>query len=286
MAIGAVAISFAAIFFRLAAPVDPLLASALRLGLSALLLLPFARRSTSAAEKRAAWICGALYAVHFGTWVASLDLTTVAASVTLVTCTPLLLAGLGWLRGKDRPTMRHVLGAVIALIGAVVIGGSDLFGGRLIGDALALIGALAMAGYLAVARELGPELDSFALSARAALVAALVLGAMLLVRQPIAPVPLPSLPSLGWIALSALVPQVLGHTALTYALKRATPTEVGLATALEPVLATVLAWLWLAETPAALVLAGCAVTLTGVLVGVWHQADSAEKRREFSRMLQ
>lgn len=268
MAVGAVAISFAAIFFRLAAPVDPLLASGLRLGLSALVLLPLWRRETSPRARRAAFLCGALYAVHFGSWVASLDLTTVAASVTLVTCTPLLLAGLGWLRGKDRPAARQTLGALTAVVGAAVIGGSDLFAGQLAGDVLALVGALAMAGYLAVARELGTELDPLALSARSALIAAVGLGVVVLLRQPFAPAALPSPESLGWIALSALVPQLIGHTALTYALKEATPTEVGLATALEPVLSTLLAWLWLTEVPGALVLAGCAVTLVGVLVGV------------------
>ena len=77
----------------------------------------------------------------------------------------------------------------------------------------------------------------------------------------------PSTEALGWIALSALVPQVVGHTLLTFALRRATPTEVGLATAAEPVLSTLLAWLWLREVPTALVLGGCAVTLVGVLLG-------------------
>ena len=268
MAVGAVAISFAAIFFRLAAPVDPLLASALRLGLSSLVLAPWVRGgSTSPEARRAGWLCGALYAVHFGAWVASLDLTSVAASVTLVTCTPLLLAGLGWLRGKDRPSTRHTLGALLAVGGAAIVGGSDLLAGGIAGDLLALLGAAAMAGYLAVARELGAALDPLALTARSARIAAVLLALVVLARQPFAPVALPSFEGLGWIVLSALVPQVIGHTALTYALRGATPTEVGLATALEPVLSTLLAWLWLSEAPAGLVLVGCGVTLVGVLVG-------------------
>ena len=277
MAIGAIAISFAAIFFRLAAPIDPLLASALRLGLSSLVLAPWVRGSTpSPAARRAGWFCGALYAVHFGAWVASLDLTTVAASVTLVTCTPLLLAGLGWLRGKDRPSGRQSLGALVAVGGSLIIGGSDLLGGQLVGDLLALLGALAMAGYLAVARELGTALDPLALTARSARIAALLLGLVVLARAVVHPIALPSAESLGWIALSALVPQVIGHTALTYALRGATPTEVGLATALEPVLSTLLAWLWLSETPLGPVLAGCGVTLAGVLLGAVRAGDPRE----------
>lgn len=268
MAIGAVAISFAAIFFRLAAPVDPLLSSALRLGISAAVLVPLAGRTTVPGAHRVALACGALYAVHFGAWVASLDLTTVAASVTLVTATPLLLAALAWMRKKDRATPRQTLGAVVAIVGAVTIGGSDLFGGRLLGDGLALLGAIAMAGYLVVARERGTEIPPLWLTSRAALCAALMLAAVLTLRAPLGPIAWPSPASLGWIALSALVPQVIGHTMLTYALRGATPTEVGLATALEPVLSTLLGWLWLAELPTAWVLTGCAVTLVGVVVGV------------------
>jgi drug/metabolite transporter (DMT)-like permease len=124
-----------------------------------------------------------------------------------------------------------------------------------------------MAGYLAVARELGAALDPLALTAHSARVAALLLGLAVLTRATLEPIALPSAEGLGWIALSALVPQVIGHTALTYALRGATPTEVGLATALEPVLSTVLAWLWLSEAPPQAVLAGCGVTLAGVLLG-------------------
>ena len=273
---GALAISFAAIFFRLAGPADPLLASALRLGVASLCLWPFARRRPASARlKRAGVLAGLLYAIHFGTWVASLSRTSVAASVTLVTATPLLLVVVAFATGKDRPRPIQLAGIAIACVGVILIGGGDLAEGQLLGDGLAVIGAGAMAGYLWLARSLGSELDSLALSVRAAGWGALFLVIALLVLLPFETVILPTSEGLGWIVLAALIPQVLGHTLLTSALSRATPTEVGLATAAEPVLSTWLAWAWLAELPTELVLAGCAVALIGVVLGMTRRAETS-----------
>lgn len=282
---GALAISFAAIFFRLALPTDPLLASALRLGLAWSILFAMRRWITRAAPPkapdaaliRAGRIGGLLYAIHFGSWVASLSLTSVAASVTLVTATPLLLAMASLVAGRDRPTARQWIAVAVAIGGACIIGGSDLLTGQLVGDGLALVGAAAMAGYLFLARSLGPELDAVALSMRAAGWGAVFLGLAVLLALPFHAPVLPDAAALGWIALAAILPQVIGHTLLTKALERASPTEVGLATAAEPVLSTLLAWLWLAETPAAWVLAGCAMTLCGVVVGVARPRDDPQE---------
>ena len=91
------AIAFAAIFFRLAVPTHPLTAAAWRLSLAALLSSPFVLRgwrsgALTPAHLRAGLVAGVIYAVHFGAWVWSLGLTSVAASVTLVCITPLGLA--------------------------------------------------------------------------------------------------------------------------------------------------------------------------------------------------
>ena len=48
---------------------------------------------------------------------------------------------------------------------------------------------------------------------------------------------------------AACVPQLIGHTALTWSLKYATPTEVGLATVAEPVGASLCTWLIFSEVP-------------------------------------
>lgn len=282
LAVGAFAIGWAAIFFRLAGDLSPLLSSALRLAMAFAVLSPWVARSARAGrigrrEVRAAALGGLLYAVHFGAWVASLRWTSVASSVTLVTATPLLLAVLGVLRRHDRPGLR--VGAAVALstVGVALLGAGDAEGGTLVllGDGLALLGAVAMALYLLLARSLGPGLDAFAFTALSAGMGSVFLA----LACPLAwlagdAMALPGAEALGWIAMSALVPQVIGHSLLTRALRDATPTVVGLSTCAEPVLSTLLAALLLEERPGGWVLVGCAVTLSGVLVGVFDAGRS------------
>ena len=81
-------------------------------------------------------------------------------------------------------------------------------------------------------------------------------------------------PGLFWLLMAALFPQLVGHSLLTWALRRTTPTVVGLATLAEPVGSTVLGAVLLAERPDLLIVIGCAVTLGGVALGLLARDDS------------
>ena len=266
--VGVVAISFAAIFFRETAPMHPLVAAGLRLSIAALCLAPFVLRrwsTMSPAVRRGALLGGVFYALHFGTWVTSLTLTSVAASVTLVTATPILLATWAFITRVDRPSRLQVLAIAIAVVGVTVIGLQDR-GGAIVGDALAFAGAAAMAGYLVVARRHGQDLDVMAFTGIACAV-----GGSLLLLSTFAfgvPIAIPSTESFMFVLLAAVVPQLIGHTALTWALRVLPPTRVGMATVAEPVGATLLAWVWLHEGPPTLTLVGCAITLSAVLLSL------------------
>jgi drug/metabolite transporter (DMT)-like permease len=268
IAVGVVAIAFAAIFFRRTAPTPPLVAAGLRLVLASLLFTPFAARhfrTLSPAIWRDAALGGLCYALHFGAWVTSLALTTVAASVTLVTATPLLLAIVAFATKRDRPTPRQLLAIPVALVGTAMLGGSDAFSSdALLGDALAFVGAIAMAGYLLLVRRHGDALPVLAFATIACGTGGVVLlGTAAAVGLPLVP---PTAEAALFVVLATLLPQLVGHTALTWALRHVPPTTIGLATVAEPVGATLLAWLWLHEVPSALALAGCAVTLASVLL--------------------
>ena len=272
--LGAVAcISFAAIFFRLAAPTHPLVSAGLRLAMAAVVLAPssvraIARGRLRGAALRGAAVAGLLYGLHFGAWVWSLDLTSVAASVTIVTATPLLLAVLGLVTGRDRPGPRLWLSIGLGLAGLLIIGGAHLAGGgdALVGDALAGLGAAAMAGYLLVGRSLGDSLEVLPFSGVATAVGAVSLLGTAVVCG--IPVEAASPEALFWIALAALIPQLVGHNLLTWSLRHARPTAVGVATLGEPVGATFLGWLWLGQAVPPSVLAGCTVTLAAVVIAV------------------
>jgi drug/metabolite transporter (DMT)-like permease len=281
LAVAVAAVSFAAIFFRLAAPTHPAVAAGLRLLVAAAVLAPVTLRavwrgSMRGRQLRLALLAGVFYGLHFGAWVSSLSLTSIAASVTLVTTTPLLLAALGIATGRDRPTGRLLALLGVAFVGLLIIGGGDLRLGRdaLVGDGLALLGAVAVAGYMLTSRRLGEALDVWAFSG----VATAVGAAVLLGGAAVAGVPLraASWEAFGYLVAAALVPQLIGHTLLTWTLRYTKPMVVALAVLGEPVGATVLGYYWLGEPVSPMVALGCAVTLAAVaLTIVGHRASRA-----------
>ncbi len=267
--LGVVAISFAAIFFRKAAPTHPLVASATRLAMASVLLLPFLlRRKTrlTAEVTRTAILAGVFYALHFGAWVWSLTLTSVASSVTLVTATPLMLAGWALITKTDRASRRHWIAIGVALAGLSLIGWRDLMNSdhALTGDLLALLGAFAMAVNLVLVRRLG-HINVFSFACIACGSGALVITIVAFASG--IPFALPD-HGLFYMFLCALVPQIVGHGALTWSLRHLKPTVVGMATVGEPVGSTLLAWWLLDEHLDPLIGLGCAVTLAAVVLAV------------------
>jgi len=266
-----VAISFAASFFKKAAPTHPLVAAGIRLAVAALLLSPFTLRSLFTARLRGrqlrfALAAGVAYGVHFGAWVSSLTLTSVAASVTLVTVTPILLAVVALVTGRDRPGRRLWSALGIAVVGVTLIGGFDGLASTeaLAGDALAFLGACAIAVYFVLCRRLGEELDLWAFSGVATAVGAIsLLGTAALAGIPLQPA---SPEALGYLVLAAVLPQLVGHTLLTWSLRHAKPAAVAMAVVGEPAGATIIAWLWLGEGVSMPVALGCILTLAAIVL--------------------
>lgn len=262
LALAVLAISFAAILFRLAPDLHPLTAAGWRLLTAGSLLTVIVRlRAPSAPPDPLAprppsahvlvLLGGLAYALHFGAWVASLGMVTVVVSVTAVTTTPILLAGLGLVTGRDRPSPRVLLGLSLALPGVVLLAVSAAppatpSPAPTLGLGLALLGAAAMGAYFHVARRaVLAGTSPLAFSAAATLLGGvLLIGAAALVGAPL----LPKSAAEAWVVLlAAAVPQLVGHTLMTWSLRHTTPTVVALATLGEPVLSSLLAALLLAE---------------------------------------
>ena len=264
-----VSISFAGPFFRMAQPTAPLVSAGLRLAMASVLLAPFVWRGWRAgrlprAHLKAGILAGVLYGVHFGSWVWSLELTSITASVTLVTATPVLLAFIGVITGRDRPSIQLWIAIGVATLGVLIIGGSHLSADpqALVGDALAFLGAAAMAGYMLVVRPL-KDVDPLAFTGVAAIVGALVLLSTAAALG--LPLTAASPRAWGFLLLAALIPQLIGHTLLTWSLRHTPPAVVGMATVGEPVGSTLIAFLWWGEVVGWQVGLGCAITLAGVV---------------------
>ncbi len=277
---GILAVSAASIFVRFAqGHAGSLVIAAGRLAIATLVLAPVAlarhRDALRALTRRdfaLALAAGALLALHFSSWILSLEKTSVIDSVVLVTTTPLWVALLAPLTVGERLSRAALAGILLALAGGVVIalGATDPGGAshapaeRLTGDALALLGGWAMALYLIVGRRIRARLALvpyvFLVYGAAALV---LLAAVIVSGQRVTGLP-PA--TWGWIALLALVPQLIGHSTFNWALRHLPATPVAIVLFGEPVGATVLAWLILAETPSAARIAGAAVILAGVFI--------------------
>jgi drug/metabolite transporter (DMT)-like permease len=275
MAVGIAAISFSPILVRVAAL--PALALAFwRCAAGAALLAPFARRAQlDRVEAARLLAAGVFLAVHLGLWNASLALTSVAASTTLVSCSPLFV-GLGGRLLGEPPSRRAWLGIALAVAGAAVIGLGDATridtGSRaLLGDALAFAGSAAMAGYLLLGRAARRRLPVATYAAWVyGVAAAVLLPACLLTGAALG-----GYRAGSWLALAAVVagPQLLGHTVFNGLLARVSATAVAVAILAEPVGATFLAWLLLHELPAASFFLGAPLVLAGVWLAVTGERE-------------
>ena len=278
--LGVVCASFAAIFIR-AAGAPALSTAAWRLIVAGAPLLAAAlllRRAELRELSSRQWVmtsaAGVALALHFGTWIASLELTSVASSVALVTTTPVWVAILSRVFLGEPITPRLAAGIAIALAGAVVIGGADLSlaGNALPGDALALAGAMFAAVYLVIGRGARARLSllSYVGVVYPVAAVALVLAASLL-RQPMS-----GFAPRTWLflALLGLVPQLCGHSLLNWALRYLPAPRVAVAILMEPVVATLLAIPLLGERPGPVTVLGAAVTLGGIYLASSGAAGS------------
>jgi len=128
LSIGVVAVSTGAIFVRIA-DAPALVTAAYRVGIASLVLLPLAwinvRKELTTLSVRdvgLAVAAGAFLALHFATWIASLDYTSVAASVILVNTNPIWVGLLTPLLTSDRIQTGTVLCILLSVLGATIIG--------------------------------------------------------------------------------------------------------------------------------------------------------------------
>jgi drug/metabolite transporter (DMT)-like permease len=294
---GITAASTAAIFIRFAqhegAP--SIVIAAARLTIASLILAPFALtrylsdlRQLNRRELVLALLSGLFLALHFATWITSLEYTTVASSVVLVSTTPLWVALLAPLVLHERVGTAAVIGLILALTGGVVVGLSDactwqagvltcpslqtfFSGTAFLGDFLALAGAWMATGYLLVGRKLRAKMGLVPYIFIVYGMAAIVLIVIMLGMGE-SPIGLPPL-TYFWFALLALVPQLFGHSTFNWALKYLPASFVSVALLGEPVGSTILAYFIFQELPGWVKIGGAVL----IMVGIWLAGREEKK---------
>ncbi|RCK73857.1 MAG: Permease of the drug/metabolite transporter (DMT) superfamily [Anaerolineae bacterium] len=294
---GILAVSSGSILARYAlAYASPLVVSAYRLSIATLILLPVVllrHRSQILALRGKALIltilAGIFLAFHFATWISSLMYTTVASSVVLVSTAPLWVALLAPLLLRESIRKGTVVGMLLALGGTILVGISEscrwevgglrcpawgeFFGAQALwGDFLALVGGFLAACYLLLGRSLRAHQSLFTYIFSVYGVAALVLlGWVAVTELPLLSYPRPAF---GWFLALAIVPQLLGHSTFNWALRYVPTALVSIALLGEPLGSTLLAYLFLNETPDGLQLIGGALILSGLVIASLYQKEN------------
>jgi drug/metabolite transporter (DMT)-like permease len=228
-------------------------------------------------DRRTLAVCvlaGLALAVHFGTWVPSAQLTSVATATALVCTAPIWSAVIATFQGTRLPSMIWV-GIGIAVAGAVLATGADLAisADAVLGDVLALIGGAAAAVYTALGERARSVLSTtvytticYSVCALALLVVCVASGTRLTGR--------------AWLAIIAMTvfAQLLGHNMVNYALNRVSATTVNVLLLLEVPGATLFGWLLIGQLPRAASVPGLAVLIAGVGVVLVGAARSARTR--------
>ncbi len=288
VAIGAAiaAASSASILIRYAqAEAGSLIIAAYRLGIATLILAPVvmlrerrALRALSNRSIRLTLLAGGFLALHFATWIRSLEFTSVASSIVLVQTTPLIVAALSPLLIREPVGRRLVFGLLVATAGSLLVGLSDACfglscaaaaepsaGTALTGDLLALGGAAAGAGYLMIGRVVRKHVSLLPYIGIAYGTAAVVLGLSAWAAGDRA-VGFSS-STYQWLILLAVLPQLVAHSTYNWALGFLPAAIVSLAQLGEAAGSTLLAIVLLHEVPSALRFAGGGLILIGILFG-------------------
>lgn len=217
---------------------------------------------------------GLVTALHFLCYVASLDYTTVAHSLSLTYTSPVFVTLFAALLLKEPLSRRAYVGVGLTVVGVAVLTGFEprMTGTMLIGDLLALGSAVCFGLYSTMGRAARTRYPLLTYAGTIYGLAALWLAPLALRGLPLRP---PSR-SIGSILFLGLFPLGLGHTLYNAALRLTHPTYVNLIATQEVTGGVLLSYLLLSERPSPQALLGVFLTLAGVswvvLTGEEHAA--------------
>jgi drug/metabolite transporter (DMT)-like permease len=297
--LGILAVSTASLLIRLAQREAPsFVIAAGRLTIAALILFPFAMRNLRSDIRTITHknilllgVAGLFLGLHFATWITSLEYTSVASSVVIVTTAPLWVALFSPVFLNEKITQWVLIGLGVALIGSVIVGlnsACTFSSGKVIcqtifdmnssttvtGNLLALAGAFFSAGYLIIGRRIRNSLNLLSYTFVVYATAALVLIILVFVTgQSI----------LGYSKITylfmlglAIIPQLIGHSSFNWALKYLSAALVSIALLGEPIGTVLLSFTLLKETPTVFEIVGGVLILLGILIASRRKPDKQE----------
>lgn len=289
------AVSSAGAVFEMIEDIAPVTKAAWRLQATALVLLPpfIWQFSKADSELRSKWssnlgllaLSGLFLCLHFGSWLISLDHTTLTHSLLFVTAHPLVIIVGMWLFRRPA-TSRQTVGAVTGFIGAsvVILGGGSEAGVTIYGDTLAFIGAVTVVGYLVIGRMVRGWMPLFLYAFPVTLVAAITLTIWATMSEG-ASFDFDSMNgAFGWTSAAwivyvgylALGPGLAGHTGINAVLRWIPPLIISMFLVMEPVVGSIIGWLLGVDViPGTWTILGGILMISGLAL-VTIESDSSE----------
>lgn len=211
---------------------------------------------------------GFITALHFVSYIASLNFTTIAHALAIVYTAPIFVALFSAWFLKEPMPRRKWLGAAVTVIGIAILAGLEprLNGRMIVGDLLALVSAIAYALYSIAGRSERERYPLFTYAGAVYGLAALwALPAAVLSFTPGGYTLRSVLALLG----AGLIPLAAGHTLYNAALRRMHATTANLIASQEVTGGMILGALLLAQIPQANEIAGALVALLGIALVLW-----------------
>ena len=279
--IGVLAASTAAIFIKLC-DAPALIIATYRMVFASLILLPYAlykKTGRTWGRKEIGWLIlsGFFLSLHFTFWIGSLKYTSVASSVVLVTTYPIFVGIGSRLFLKERMGLFLIFGIILSILGSGLISYGDMAISReaLMGDGLALLGAITASGYFLVGRKMRKSQDLLSYIFPVYSTAGFLLVIFSLLSQK-------NFIGYSWttylfLFLLALIPQLIGHTTINWALKYLPASMVAITYLGEPVGSTILAYFVLNEELTPWKVFGWILILAGILTALRRSPQNSRK---------
>ena len=296
LAAGVVGVSSAGAILSHVDSVPPLMRASWRLQITVLMLLPFAiwqyrqmeiTEKKKLTEKKTVLILagsGIALAAHFGTWVTSLDHTSLAHSLLFVTSHPIIIV-IGTAIFVRKPHSLETAGALVGLVGAgiTLLDAKDSGDVTLWGDFLAFAGAITVVGYIVAGRILREWMPVFVYAVPVTLLGGILLIPFsILMGESTSAVGWVDSDLLGWFILLAFLAGIVGHTGLNACLRWLRPLTVSFAVTLEPIIGAFIGWFFFDEDiPQKWTWLGGLILIFGIMLvikgGAEHGMDSSDK---------
>ena len=273
MLVGAVAIAFSGILFRLS-HVSASTGAFYRCVWALPPLWLLARAEDRRFGKRArrsialAWVAGAFFAVDLILWHNAIEQVGAGLATVLGNVQVVLVGLLAWALLGERPHRSSLTAIPIVGIGVVLISGAlerGAYGSNPgLGAVYGVLTGIAYSGFLLTLRQgsrdlrrpAGPLFTATFASALGCAAIGAVVGDLDLT---------PSWSATGWLILLALSSQVLGWLLISTSLPRLPAVVTSVLLTLQPVCSVVFAALIIGESPSLLQLAGAACILAGLV---------------------